>query len=202
MLVSHTEEFELIAEVESGTAFLEELRKMKLLPDVALIDMNMPGMNGVELNNFLHRRYPKIKVIVISVHTQDRLITQMIEAGVAAYLARNCDKKELVTAIQTVHKSGFYMNDAVLKVLRRASEFHNMVIKNINHIPIELTERETQVLLLICKEYTNVEIAADLHLSARTVEGHRNNLILKTGCRNTAGLVLFAVKYHIFEMEF
>jgi len=162
--------------------------------------MDMPGMNGIELNTILHQQYTSIKVIVLSVHVQPLLITQMINAGAAAYLAKNCDKNELITAIETVYKTGFYFNAGALMALRDSANYRAQTQKNISNIPVKLTAREKQVLELICKEYNNAEIAQQLFLSTRTIEGHRNNLINKAGCRNTAGLVLFAIKYSLFQL--
>jgi DNA-binding NarL/FixJ family response regulator len=124
----------------------------------------------------------------------------MINAGACAYLNKNCDAAELITAINTVHQTGFYINTETLRAIQNAAAYRSKAIKSIDAIPIELTNREKEILQLICKEFNNAEIAERLSLSIRTVEGHRNNLLLKTGCRNTAGLVLFAVKYGIFEI--
>jgi DNA-binding NarL/FixJ family response regulator len=124
----------------------------------------------------------------------------MIDARAAAYLAKNCDKNELITAIQTVHKTGFYFNHEVLSALQHSANHRAQTQKNLTNLPVKLTEREKQILKLICKEYSNAEIGKELYLSTRTVEGHRNNLITKTGCKNTAGLVIFAIKHSLFEL--
>ena len=201
LLIDSVEQFKLISESEDGNSFLEKLNtKGAELPDIAIIDMDMPGMNGIELNTVLHQQYTSIKVIVLSVHVQPLLITQMINAGAAAYLAKNCDKNELITAIETVYKTGFYFNPGVLTALRESTNYRAQTQKNISNIPVKLTSREKQVLELICKEYSNAEIGEQLFLSTRTIEGHRNNLINKAGCRNTAGLVLFAIKYSLFQL--
>lgn len=200
-LISLTPGLSLIGEAAGGEPFLEMLAALPELPHIALIDMNMDGLNGIALNDRLHALYPQIKVMVLSVHTHERLICKMIDAGASAYLAKNCDKEELLTAITTVHKSGFYVNSQSLKAIQQSESYRHQDIRNVNNIPIVLTPREQEILQLICRELTNGEIADALNLSVRTVEGHRNNLLLKTGCRNTAGLALFAVKYHIFEVE-
>jgi DNA-binding NarL/FixJ family response regulator len=191
---------EQVAEASNGADFLALCATLPALPDVVLMDMNMPGMNGVELNNLLHRRYPQMRVIVLSVHTQERLIAKMIAAGAAAYLAKNCNKEELLLAIEMVHRSGFYMNAEVLKAMQNTHSYAKNSGTSLGSLTVDFTNREKEVLQLICQEYSNPEIAEKLFLSVRTVEGHRNNLLLKTGCRNTAGLVLFAVKHHLFEV--
>jgi len=197
LLLQQATDMPLVLEAADGPALLTGLASSESLPDVALIDIDMPGMNGVELNEQLQTRYPQIKVVVLSIYTQERIISRMINAGAAAYLFKNCEKEEFMQAIRTVYKSGFYVNKPVFEALQRVKKQDN-TLRNINSIAIELTNRETEILRLICQEYSNPEIADKLALSVRTVEGHRNNLLLKTGCRNTAGLVLFAIRYGIF----
>jgi DNA-binding NarL/FixJ family response regulator len=199
-LINGIPDFSLVLEAENGNDCLEKLARATVLPHIALMDMQMPGMDGIELKTMLQHLYPAIKIIVLSVHANERLIGRMIDAGSSGYLVKNCDKEELVMAIHSVFKSGFYINAAVLKAIQAAAAQKAKPLKGIHHIPIELSAREKEVLQLICKEYSNAEIARKLFISVRTAEGHRNNLLAKTGCRNTAGLVLFAVKYHISEV--
>ncbi len=194
--------FEVVAEAGDGRAFLEAIQAPGAAPDIALIDMDMPGMNGIELNAALQKDFPAVKTIVLSVHSQERFIAKMIDAGASGYLLKNCDVEELFNAIHTVYKSGFYINHHVLQSIRHAALHRNKPLRNINNIPVELTGREKEILQLICREYSNVEIAQALFLSIRTVEGHRNNLLAKTGCRNTAGMVLFAVRHGIVDPGF
>ena len=201
-LLSTVDEYELMMDTESGEACLEMLKGMNTLPHILLLDLEMPGMDGIELNKELQKRYPQIKVIVLSVYTKERLISQTIENGACGYLIKNCGRDELCTAINTVFKSGFYMNINVVKAIQHKSRTKNNAIKNTNNIDVDLTQREAEILRYICKEYSNAEIAEKLFISVRTVEGHRTNLLLKTGCKNTAGLALFAVKHNIFEMVF
>jgi DNA-binding NarL/FixJ family response regulator len=201
-LIQSEEEFSLTLQAENGIDCLTQLQNVEVLPDIILADMEMPAMDGMELNEQLQKKYPSIKLIVLSVHSGERLIARMIDKGACGYLVKNCDKAELITAIKTVFTAGFYINNSVLKAIQNTSGSRNTPPKNFIGSPVELTEREKEILLLICKEYSNTEIAAQLFLSPRTVEGHRNNLLLKTGRRNTAGLVLFAVKYHIHEVAF
>lgn len=198
-LIRNVASFELVAEADSGESLLNQLRQMPVPPDIALIDMKMPGMNGIELNMILQRDYAQIKVIVLSVHDEKRFISTMIDAGARSYLEKNCDKEELITAINSVYQTGFYMNSRIMNAIQHAAASRNKVVKAFTDIPVDITKREKEVLQLICKELSNAEIAQQLFLSTRTVEGHRNNLILKTGCKNTVGLVLFAVKNDIYH---
>lgn len=198
-LINESGDMEVIAVADNGRHFLNQLPAMEQLPNVALIDMNMPEMNGLELAGILVKQQPDIRVIVLTVHNQERFIVKMIEAGVAGYLVKNCDIEEVRQAIRTAHKTGFYFNEATMLAMRNGYKLKNTQVKSFANIPVELTEREVEVLCLICREYTNVEIADKLNISPRTVDGHRNNLLAKAGCKNTAGLVLFAVNNNIYD---
>lgn len=200
-LIKEVDDLILTIEAETGKELLDKLKNAEALPDILLMDMKLPDINGSELNVILQKEYPALKVIVLSMYDQERFIYRMIEAGACGYLAKNCDKEELINAISTTMTSGFYFNNDTMKAMRNAGLYKNQSLRNINNIPIELTEREEEVLRLICSEYTNAEIALQLFLSIRTVEGHRNNLLTKTGCKNTAGLVVFAIRYGIFEIR-
>ena len=202
MLINSVSNFTLVNDSAGGQDFLNFLRSTSAAVNIAVIDMDMPGMNGIQLNKALHELYPEIKVIILSVHVNEALITQMINAGAASYLAKNCDKDELIMAINTVHKNGFYFNNDALNAIRNSSNHKNQSQIILNSLTVALTRREKEILMLICREYNNAEIAKELFLSVRTVEGHRNNLLIKTNCRNTAGLVLFAIKTGQFEMPF
>lgn len=193
--------FNLVFEAGDGAAFLEKMKSHMPLPQVALVDVEMPGMDGIELNSRLQADYPELKVIMLSVHSQPRLIARMIHSGACGYLLKNCDKEEVTAAIRSAHTKGFYVDERTLSAIQQTA-VHNPVLRNEAGIEIDLTLREKEVLRLICEQFTNGEIAQQLFLSTRTVDGHRNNLLAKTGCRNTAGLVLFAIRHHIFEVHF
>lgn len=199
-LLNASPEFEMVGVADNGLQFLSMLEKGKV-PDVALIDMNMPQLNGFELVEILNKRYPLIRSIILTVHNQERFIAKMVEAGVAGYLVKNCDFEEVKTAITSAHNTGFYFNEATIKAMRTINKQKNGPVRSFADIPIVLSDRETQILRLICRENTNAEIAEILNLSPRTVDGHRNNLLAKVGCKNTAGLVLFALKHNIFESD-
>ncbi|MGN7785616.1 response regulator transcription factor [Niabella sp. 22666] len=198
-LIHSVPDFSLVLQAENGADFLEKMKMEKSLPDLVLVDMEMPVMNGIELNEQMQKLYPDIKIIILSVHAKERLIAQMIHAGASGYLLKNCDKDELITAIRAVYTNGFYINEHTLKAIQTIAPLKN-TLKGPNGIALELSVREREILLLICKEYSNIEIGQKLFISSRTVEGHRNNLLMKTGCRNTAGLVIFAVKSHIYSI--
>jgi DNA-binding NarL/FixJ family response regulator len=189
---------QLLYEAESAETLLARLESSADLPDLLIMDMSMPGMNGIELHAILHERYPELKVLVVSTHDQPRFIVKMIEQGASAYLSKNTDADELLHAIRTIVRSGFYFNESMHRALQKDTLKKSGPLKGLNNIPIEFTNREAEIIQLICRELSTEEIADKLSISARTVEGHRQNIILKTGCRNIAGLVLFAVKKELF----
>ncbi len=200
-LLKDVEDFEIMGVMENGKIFLDKLATYPVKPDVVLLDLNMPEMNGVEVSKVMQKKYPEIKIIILTVYDQERFINKMIEAGAAGYLVKNCDLEEVIHSIRTVYKSEFYFNETAIKAMRNASKHKGALLQANGNIQIELTDREKMILQMICKEFTNSEIAEKLQLSTRTVDGHRNNILAKTGCRNTAGLVLYAVNTGIFESK-
>ena len=201
-LLSSNPGYEVVAQAENGKELIEHMSKLETPPDIALVDMNMPVMNGVELNAVLHKSYPAVKVIILSVHGEERYMSKMIEAGACGYLKKNCETAELFATINDTHQIGFHFNIDALNAMRNAAKYRRQGLKNINNIHIDLTERELLILKMICDEMTNPEISEKLFISTRTVDGHRSNLLTKTGCKNTAGLVIFAIKHGIYEVKF
>lgn len=189
----------LAIDAASGEELLHKLSVAEQLPDIVLMDMEMPGMNGIELNRRLHLDYPSIKVIMLTLYDQGRYVFKMVEEGVCGYLSKSCSIEELQEAITKVHASGFFFTDLIKNALKQSSDFRKKQIHHFNN-SAELTIREKEIINLICREHTNTEIADKLSISPRTVEGHRNNLLLKTGSKNTAGLVVFAIKHGIYEV--
>jgi DNA-binding NarL/FixJ family response regulator len=170
------------------------------LPDILLMDMSMPEMDGLELSKILFAIYPTVRIIVLSVHNQERIIATMITAGASAYLFKNCDRQELILAIKTTHQTGFYINRQALLAIQETANMRNKTVRRLEEETNGLTVREKEILTLICQEKSSIEIAESLFLSVRTVEGHRNNILLKTQSRNTAGLVIFAVKHQLIQV--
>lgn len=192
---------EIIYESGSAREFLDWLSEGSPAPEVVLLDIEMPGMNGIELMKILRTDYPAIKVIILSMHFRQSLVSSMVEAGVSGYLSKNCEPGELFNAIFAVRKSDFYFNDAVLRIMHGSLTGSRKKSNDVS-LGFGITEREREVLELICKECTTSEIAEKLCLSDRTVEGHRNNLLQKTHAKNAAGLVLFAVRNNIVDPWF
>ncbi|MBD1259358.1 response regulator transcription factor [Maribacter polysiphoniae] len=162
----------------------------KNLPNVLLLDINLPDGNGIELCKELTKKHPELAIIGLSNYSETGFIKNMLRNGAKGYLLKNTDKQELILAITTVHKGETYLPRNIQDILLNESIGNP---SQITFIP-KLTRRETEVLHLVAKEHTNLEIADLLFISTKTVESHRNNLIQKLGVRNTAGLIRVALE--------
>ena len=163
--------------------------------DVVLLDINMPGMNGIDTCKKLLSELPEIKIVAISMHKESSLIKLMLNNGAKGYVLKNAGQDEVIDAIKTVHEGKMYLDDTVNEIVL------NSVLKNGNEkikspFPT-LSRREKDVLKLILDECTTQEIADKLFISFGTVETHRRNMLIKTGARNTAGLVRTAIEYDL-----
>lgn len=198
-IVNSFENIQIILEVDNGKALIEAIEVAEVKPDIVLLDLSMPELNGVDTTKILHQQFPEIKVIILSVYSEDRFVTHLMELGVNAYLFKNVEPAEVEKAIWAVIEKDFYFNEAFLTAMknRLTGKKHRLLIQD--DIPSTLTQRELDVLDLICKQYTAQEIANKLFISVRTVDGHRNNLLEKTGMRNTAGLVVFSIKNNLLD---
>lgn len=172
----------------TGEDLLDNLRRHQ--PDVLLLDIQMPDLNGIDLCKTIHKRYPAIRIIALTNFEQSSYVKQMMRNGAAGYLLKNIDGKTLVKAIETVMQNKTYIQEQIQ---------HNMLNealsgRKVTSGGVSLTKRELEILGLIAREYTNQQIADQLFISVRTVETHRVNLTQKLGVHNTAGLVKEAYK--------
>lgn len=184
-------------EAETGSDLLEKLKNSNKLPDVLLLDLKMQEMTGVEVAKIVRVDFPQISIIVLSTHFSRAFIINMIELSAVAYLPKNAQPDEVAHTIKEVYKKGFHYNDEVLSIIRE-----NIISKKKSKIEFspQLSNREREILQLICEQYSATEIAEKLFISSRTVDGHRNNLLLKLDCKNVAGLVVFALQHQLVDM--
>lgn len=200
LIIEDYEDLKVIMEAENGQVLLEKIRASNELPDVLLLDLKMPVLGGIEAAEIIRQEFPSIHIVVISSHISKAFILNMIEIGAAAYLGKNASPDEVADTIRTVREKGFCYNELVMEVIRE-NMFGKNPIKPQRSFEVELTGREKEVLQLICEEFTTQEIADKLFLSNRTVEGHRNNMLTKLGCRNTAGLVVYAIQHGLIKVK-
>ncbi|MCK9205277.1 MAG: response regulator transcription factor [Bacteroidales bacterium] len=189
---------EFKAEVQVAGSGNEALELFKNNPfDVALVDINMPGMTGIELTREIRLHYSDTRVIALSMYDDQMYISKMIEAGAAGYILKNINLEDLLEAIQTVVKGGFYLSDDIRKVINERVLPANDPMINVKSKTIHLSFREQEILNLIAKEYTNLEIARQLFISERTVEAHRKNLFIKTRQKTLVGLIKYAIEHKL-----
>lgn len=194
--LSADDNLDVVLEADNGEDLLHGLTGAQ--PDVIIMDLKMPIMDGMEATKEVRKRFNAMKVIVVTMYEDDKFIIHMMENGANGYLLKNADSAEIIKSIYSVHETGYYFNDLVNKALLKKLLLKGNVKPSFNQ-NIELTERELEVLKLICEEKTAAEIGKELFISVRTVEGHRTKLIEKVGVRNTAGLVMFALKNGIVQ---
>ena len=188
-----SDEFDLLFHVSNGVELLNKLAETDTQPDVILTDLKMPEMDGMEATKRVQETYPDIRVIVLTMHKDENYILHMIECGANGYLLKDVDSHDLEEAVKAVAERGFYFDAYISDVMRKGLIARNRR-QPVTGLKVSLTAREQEVLELICQELTAKEIGEKLFLSPRTVEGHWKSLLAKTGTRNVAGLVLFAVK--------
>jgi DNA-binding NarL/FixJ family response regulator len=179
---------EVVSEAANGKELVEVLKHVNA--DIVITDLEMPVMNGDEAFNIIKQRFPGVKVIILSMHYEQTLLTGFLSKGVAAYLGKGCNEEELESAICAVYDTGHYFNHnsslAMCNQLKNQSSFAAFN-------KISLTEREIEILRLLCDDMTNKEIGERLSIEPRTVDFHRQNIYKKTNCKKPAGLAIYAV---------
>ena len=176
---------------------------MKETPvDLILLDIRMPEMDGFKTMSHLKDHYPNVRVIVLTMEEEESMVIKMIRLGANGYLLKNADPEEIYEAIDQVMETGYYFNDWTKKAMGTGANLTRTEKKTVV-VPGKgmFTDREIEVLIGICEEKSNDELARMLFISQRTIEGLRQRLLEKTGVRNVVGLVLFALRYGIYTLE-
>jgi DNA-binding NarL/FixJ family response regulator len=195
--LSAKKDVELIAEADNGMQLLNLLRHIE--PDVILLDIQMPIMDGIATLPEIRKIYPHIKVIMLSMHNDHSMISKLMEIGANSYLTKNSDSETIYQAIKTCYEQEFFFNELTNKALLtglRTKRNEPQVAEDAN-----LTDKEVRILRLMCEEKTTKEIADIVEISPRTVEAIRDKLKVKIGAKSMAGLVLYAIKTGIFEEQ-
>jgi len=189
MILSDRSDFEVVFEADNGKKFFERLAFEPV--DIVILDVEMPVMDGIETLKIIQERHSDLKVIMLTMHDSDRLINHLMQLGANGFLLKDENPEVVLTAVARVSQEGIFFRDYVSKALLKGGRKKE---KPNGYFGPSISDRELEVLSLICQEHTSKEIADKLFISTRTVEGHRRNLQDKTGSRNLVGLVLYAVK--------
>lgn len=184
-----------ILEAENGFDFLEKIVEVNNC--IVLMDIEMPLMNGIEATRKALERNPDIKILALSMYSEESYLSSMIEAGASGFLLKNSSFSEVKSALRDVMEGKNYFSPAIIQSIL---EIMNHKINHSDKDHNDITQREKDILYYICKGFSNVEIAQKLGISKRTVDKHRENLLQKTQSKNTANLVTYAVRHHYFDI--
>jgi DNA-binding NarL/FixJ family response regulator len=200
VLLSSRKDFSIVADVGSGEEFLEVL--MQAQPDVVFMDYAMPQMNGAETTRRALEMLPDMKVITLSMFGDNAYYSDMMSSGAKGFLLKDSEFAEVVEAVETVFEGGTYFSASLLESLSHSLRSTGTTAGVADDIAEadRLSEREIEVLLAICQGLSTQEIADKLFISKRTVDKHRANILEKSGCKNTASLVVYAIRNGFVEI--
>lgn len=190
------EELSLTFEASNGIEFFEEITRRKRPVDILLLDLEMPEMDGIAVLEKLRSLNTGIKPLVITRHSEDELVYELVRLGARGMLQKDADIEEVVDAIHIVYEGELYFHEDVSKVVIKKLAKKTVVKNTITEV---LTDREREIVQLICSEHTTKEIADKLCISERTVDVHKKNIFTKTNSRNTAGIIMYAMRRGIVE---
>lgn len=194
ILLNNMENYHVTGEAANGKQFLELLRKE--MPDLVLMDISMPVMDGIEASTLAHELYPDLKIITLSMYGEEDYYYKMVDAGVKGFVLKNSDIKEVKTALDVVYEGGSFFSSELLQNLVNSLKSS----PKSKEFQAELSEREMEILILICQGMSNQEIGDKLFISKRTVDKHRANILEKSDSKNTAQLVVYAIKNRLVEL--
>lgn len=192
-MISFNPDFEVMMTCYNGQDFIDELRQMKKHPDVVLMDINMPIKNGIETTAELSRIFPNLKVIALTMEDNESTIIKMLTAGAKGYLLKDMSPDILFDAINIVHEKGIFYTDLVTQSLLKIKS-EEKIMGELNE---SLKDREVEFIKLACSELTYKDIAEEMCLSPRTIDGYRDSVFVKLNVKTRVGIVLFAIKHNI-----
>lgn len=187
-----------IFEAENGEDLIQKVTDNEEQPDVILMDLKMPVKDGIETTKYLNKHFPAIRIIILTMYEDERFVGHLMDSGANGYLLKSTEPSEIKKAISDVMRTGFYLNNFVNKVLIKKNYAKQKFNPNLNS-EVVISEREKEVLTLVCMEYTAQEIAQKMEISARTVEAIKDRLMERFGVKNSVGLVFYAMKNSLID---
>ena len=186
-----------IFEADNGEDLIQKISNNDL-PDVILMDLKMPVKDGIESTKHINKHFPAIKIIILTMYDDERFVGHLMDSGANGYLLKNTEPAEIKKAISDVMRTGFYLNNFVNKVLIKKNYAKQKFNPNLNS-EVVISEREKEVLTLVCMEFTAQEIAQKMEISARTVEAIKDRLMERFSVKNSVGLVFYAMKNSLID---
>ena len=185
-----------ILEAENGEELIKGIEKER--PDIVLMDLKMPVKDGIETTKYLNKHFPAVRILILTMFEDERFVGHLMDSGANGYLLKSTEPAEIKQGIMDVMKTGFYLNNFVNRVLIKKNYARQKFNPNLNN-EIVVSEREKEVLTLVCMEFTAQEIAQKMEISARTVEAIKDRLMERFGVKNSVGLVFFAMKNSLID---
>ena len=185
-----------VLEAENGEELIQGVENAQ--PDIILMDLKMPVKDGIETTTYLNKHFPSIRILILTMYEDERFVGHLMDSGANGYLLKSTDPEEIKQGIMDVMRTGFYLNNFVNRVLIKKNYARQKFNPNLNN-EIVISEREKEVLSLVCLEYTAQEIAQKMDISARTVEAIKDRLMERFGVKNSVGLVFFAMKNSLID---
>lgn len=198
LLLNREENFHIVFDGENGKDLIDYLETSGNHPDIILLDIRMSVLNGIETSKIISEKFPDIKIVILSSLESERLVEQMICYGASAYLIKKSHPEMVIRTINQVYRTGIYFDSKMMNIIVNMKRINNNKSKGLF---CELSNREIEILNLMCQQFNTKEIAEQLCLSERTVDGHRKRMLEKTNSKNSIGLILWGIKNQILMIE-
>ena len=197
-LLSEKRNIEVLAEADNGDEALEAAKKYK--PEIVVMDIAMPKMDGIEATRQIRERFPDTEVVILSMHAKKAYIDQVLKAGAKGYVLKDSDEENLLSAIDTVHNGGYYLDSPIADQVL-SDYFSDKSKRELKKQSDPLSEREREVLRLLAEGHSNKEVADTLYISRKTVENHRANIVRKKGIQGQVGLTKYAARIGLIDLD-
>ena len=197
-LLSEKKNIEVLAEADNGDEALEATKKYK--PEIVVMDIAMPKMDGIEATRQIREQFPDTEVVILSMHAKKAYIDQVLKVGAKGYVLKDSDEENLLSAIDTVHNGGYYLDSPVADQVL-SDYFRDKSKRELKKQSDPLSEREREVLRLLAEGHSNQEVADTLYISRKTVENHRANIVRKTGIQGQVGLTKYAARIGLIDLD-
>lgn len=185
-----------VLEADNGEQLIQGLADVQ--PEVILMDLRMPVKDGIETTKYVNKHFPDIRIIILTMYEDERFVGHLMESGANGYLLKSTEPSEIKKAIADVMRTGFYLNNFVNKILIKKNYAKQKFNPNLNN-EVVISDREKEVLTLVCMEFTANEIAQKMEISPRTVEAIKDRLMERFGVKNSVGLVFYAMKNSLID---